>query len=81
MHTRLIIRMLSYHVFLRFTKGKRGSVILEYASIAERVVDDKKQKIITLNYLGPVKAEEDRKIYREIFDEYREVMRKFSMMT
>lgn len=79
MHTRLIIRMLSYHVFLRFTKVKRGSAILEYASIAERVVDDKKQKIITLKYLGPVKSEEDRKIYREIFDEYREAMRKFSI--
>jgi hypothetical protein len=40
--------MLSYDVFLRFTKVKRGSAILEYVSIAERVVEYKKQKTITL---------------------------------
>ncbi|MCL6090795.1 MAG: hypothetical protein M1393_07130 [Candidatus Thermoplasmatota archaeon] len=65
-------------MFLRFTKVKRGSAVLEYASIAERLVEDRKQKTSTLKYLGPVKSDEDRERYRKIFDEYREAMRKFS---
>ena len=66
-------------MFLSFTKVKRGSAVLEYASIAERLVEDKKQKTSTLKYLGPVKSDEDRERYRKIFDEYREAMRKFSL--
>ena len=70
---------LFYSVFLRFTKVKRGSAVLEYSSIAERLIEDKKQKTSTLKYLGPVKSDEDRERYRKIFDEYREAMRKFSL--
>ncbi len=66
-------------MFLRFTKVKRGSAVLEYASIAERLVEDRKQKTSTLKYLGPVKSDEDRERYRKIFDGYREAMRKFSL--
>ena len=70
---------LFYSVFLRFTKVKRGSAVLEYSSIAERLIEDKKQKTSTLKYLGPVKSDEDRERYRKIFDEYREAMRKFTL--
>jgi transposase len=68
-----------YLVFLRFTKVKRGSAVLEYASIAERLVEDKKQKTTTVKYLGPVKSDADRERYRKILDEYREALRKFSL--
>ena len=66
-------------MFLRFTRVKRGSAVLEYASIAERVVEDNKQKTLTVKYLGSVKSDEDRERYRKILEEYREAMRKFSM--
>ncbi len=41
-------------------KGKGGSGALEYASIAERVIENDRPKTKTLKYLGPVKAESDR---------------------
>ncbi|WP_290705467.1 IS1634 family transposase, partial [Ferroplasma sp. Type II] len=66
-------------MFLRFTRVRRGSAVLEYASIAERVVEDNKQKTITVKYLGSVKSDEDRERYRKILEEYREAMRKFSL--
>ena len=66
-------------MFLRFTKVRRGSAILEYASIAEREIVDKKQKTTTVKYLGPVKSQEDRERCRKIFEEYREAMKKFSL--
>ena len=42
-------------VFLRITRVRRGSATLEYASIAERKIEDNKQKTITLKYLGRVR--------------------------
>ena len=66
-------------VFLRFTKVRRGSAVLEYASIAERLVEDHRQKTITVKYLGPVKSDADRERYRKMLDEYREAMKKFSL--
>ena len=39
-------------VLLRITRVKRGSATLGYASIAERKIEDNKQKTITLKYLG-----------------------------
>ncbi|EQB73973.1 MAG: transposase IS4 family protein [Ferroplasma sp. Type II] len=66
-------------MFLRFTKVKRGSAVLEYASIAERVVENHKQKTITVKYLGSVRSDEDRERYRKILEEYREAMKKFSI--
>ena len=66
-------------MFLRFTKVRRGSAVLEYASIAERTVENNKQKTTTVRYLGPVKSESDRERYRKIADEYRETMKKFSL--
>ena len=66
-------------MFLRFTKVKRGSAVLEYASIAERVVENHKQKTITVKYLGSVKSDEDRERYRKILEQYREAMKKFSI--
>ena len=66
-------------MFLRFTKVKRGSAVLEYASIAERVVENHKQKTITVKYLGSVRSDEDRERYRKILEQYREAMRKFSI--
>ena len=67
------------HVFLRFTKVRRGSAVLEYASIAERVVENHRQKTTTVKYLGPVKSDADRERYRKMLDEYREAMKKFSL--
>ena len=66
-------------MFLRYTKVRRGSAVLEYASIAERTIENDKQKTKTLKYLGPVKSESDRERYRRTFQEYREAMRKFSL--
>ena len=66
-------------MFLRYTKVRRGSARLEYASIAERVIENNKQKTRTLKYLGPVKSETDRDRYKRVFQEYREAMRKFSL--
>ena len=66
-------------MFLRFTKVRRGSAILEYASIAEREIVNNKQKTTTVKYLGSVKSQEDRERYRKIFEEYREAMKKFSL--
>ena len=66
-------------MFLRFTKVRRGSAILEYASIAEREIVNNKQKTTTVIYLGPIKSNEDRERYRKIFEEYREAMKKFSL--
>ena len=66
-------------MFLRFTKVRRGSAILEYASIAERTMVDNKQKTTTVKYLGPVKSNEDRERYGRIFEEYRDAMKKFSI--
>ena len=66
-------------MFLRYTKVRRGSAVLEYASIAERTIENDKQKTKTLKYLGPVKSESDRERYRRIFQEYREAMKKFSL--
>jgi hypothetical protein len=66
-------------VFLRYTKVRRGSAILEYASIAERTIENDKQKTKTLKYLGPVKSESDKERYRRTFQEYREAMKKFSL--
>ena len=66
-------------MFLRYTKVRRGSAVLEYASIAERTIENGRQKTKTLKYLGPVKSESDRERYRRIFQEYREAMKKFSL--
>ncbi len=66
-------------MFLRFTKVRRGSAILEYASIAERTMVDNKQKTTTVKYLGPVKSNEDRERYQRTFEEYRDAMKKFSI--
>lgn len=66
-------------MFLRITKVRRGSAVLEYASIAERLVVDHVQKTVTLKYLGPVKSAADTERYRKVLDEYREAMRKFSL--
>ena len=66
-------------MFLRITRVRRGSAVLEYASIAERLVVDHRQKTVTVRYLGPVKSEADRERYRKIVDEYRETMKKFSI--
>ena len=61
---------IDFSVFLRFTKVRRGSAILEYASIAERTMVDNKQKTTTVKYLGPVKSNEDRERYQRTFEEY-----------
>ena len=66
-------------MFLRYTKVRRGSAVLEYVSIAERTIENGRQKTKTLKYLGPVKSESDRERYRRIFQEYREAMKKFSL--
>ena len=44
-------------MFLRITRVKRGSATLEYASIAERKIEDSKQKTITLKYPGEGEVE------------------------
>ena len=49
--------------FLRITKVKRGSVTLEYASIAERKIEDSKQKTVTLKHLGRVRSKDDLERY------------------
>ena len=67
------------HVFLRFTKVKRGSAVLEYASIAERVVEDHRQETTTVKYLGTLKCDAGRERCRKMLDEYGEAMKKFSM--
>ena len=41
-------------MFLRFTRVRRGSAVLEYASIAERMVEDHRQKTITVYFPGIV---------------------------
>ncbi len=79
MHTSINTPTSLHIVFLRYTKVRRGSAMLEYASIAERKVEDRKQKTNTLKYLGPVKSDTDRERYRKIFDGYGEAMRKFSL--
>ncbi|MGC8562171.1 MAG: hypothetical protein ACP5NO_03105 [Thermoplasmata archaeon] len=43
------IRYSDGNMFLRITRVKRGSAILECASIAERKIEDGKQKTVTLN--------------------------------
>ena len=54
-------------MFLRFAKKKQGSRIVEYAQIAEKYREGEKQKTRVLNHLGPVRSEDDRNRYREIF--------------
>ncbi len=66
-------------MFLRFTKVKRGSALLEYASIAERIIEDNKQKTRTVKYLGRVRSEADRGRYKKALEDYREAMKKFSL--
>ena len=79
MHILLNTLLLYHSVFLRYTKVRRGSAVLEYASIAERTIVDNKQKTTTVKYLGPVKSNEDRERYHSIFEEYRDAMKKFSL--
>ncbi len=67
-------------MFLRITRVRRGSAILEYASIAERKIEDSKQKTITVRYLGRVKSRDDLERYKRTVDEYRETMKKFSIV-
>ncbi|MCW6169525.1 MAG: hypothetical protein LVQ94_07175 [Thermoplasmatales archaeon] len=69
----------SSSVFLRYTKVRPGSAALEYASIAERAIENDRHKTKTLKYLGPVKPESDWERYRRIFQECREAMKKFSL--
>ncbi|MGC8629682.1 MAG: IS1634 family transposase [Thermoplasmata archaeon] len=67
-------------MFLRITRVKRSSATLEYASIAERKIEDGKQKTITLKYLGRVKSNDDLERYKRTLDEYRHAMKKISIM-
>ena len=67
-------------VFLGITRVKRGSATLEYASIAERKIEDNKQKTVTLKYLGRVRSNDDLERYKRTVDEYRHAMKKFSIM-
>ncbi|MGC8608815.1 MAG: hypothetical protein ACP5UV_02965, partial [Thermoplasmata archaeon] len=46
-------------MFLRISRVSRGGRKYEYAMIAERYVEDGKQKTKIIKYLGPVKNEED----------------------
>ncbi len=54
-------------MFLRFAKKKQGSRIVEYAQIAEKYREGGKQKTRVLDHLGPVRSQDDRNRYREIF--------------
>ena len=54
-------------MFLRFATKKQGSRIVEYAQIAEKYREGRKQKTRVLGHLGPVRSEDDRNRYKEIF--------------
>ena len=47
-------------MFLRITRNRRGKDVYEYAQIAERYIENGRQKTKTLEYLDPVKNQDDR---------------------
>ena len=59
-------------MFLRITRNRRGKNVYEYARIAERYIENGRQKTRTLEYLGPVKNQDDRERYIKALQIYRE---------
>ncbi|MEM3771777.1 MAG: hypothetical protein QXW80_05665 [Candidatus Micrarchaeia archaeon] len=66
-------------MFLRITRVRRGTSVLEYASIAERKIERGKQKKVTVKYLGPIRSKEDLNRHKGVAEEFRERMKKFSI--
>ena len=55
-------------MFLRFVRKKYGLRVEEYAQIAEKYRENGKQKTKVIKHLGPVKSDDDRERYREMFE-------------
>ena len=53
-------------MFLRISRNRRGKNVYEYAQIAERYRENGKQKTRVLEYLGPVRNDEDKQRYGEM---------------
>ncbi|MGC8547368.1 MAG: hypothetical protein ACP5MU_06950, partial [Thermoplasmata archaeon] len=59
-------------MFLRISRNKRGKNVYEYAQIAERYMENGKQKTRIIEHLGPVRSKDDMERYGKALEIARE---------